>query len=100
MLSPVKIWRNQPKVRKLLGKKGQVVSFTKVHVPPQGFESQAPYIVVVVKLTTGDKYLAQLVDWDKENLKTGQKVVAILRKTRDPGEEGIIPYGIKFRPIE
>ena len=99
MISPVKIWRNQKKTQAILGLMGEIVSFTKVYVPPAGFESQAPYVVVVVKLGNGKNYTAQLVDWQEENLAEGQKVKAILRRTRHPGEEGIIPYGIKFKPI-
>ena len=99
MLSPVKIWRNQKKIVALLNLKGEIISYTKIHVPPSGFESQAPYVVVVVLLDKGKKHTAQLVDWEEKNLFIGQKVLAVLRRTRDPGNEGVIAYGIKFRPI-
>lgn len=99
MISPVKIWRNQKKVQLLLRQTGEVVSFTKISVPPAGFESQAPYVVVVVKLRSGRNYTAQLVDWHEEHLAMGQKVIAVLRRTKNPGEEGVIPYGVKFKPI-
>ncbi len=99
MISPVKIWRSQKKTQKILGLNGEIISFTKIFVPPAGFESQAPYIVVAVRLESGKNYTAQLVDWDPEKLSIGQKVIAILRKTRDPGLEGVIPYGIKFKPL-
>lgn len=99
MISPVKIWRNQKKIQKLLGLEGKIISWTRVHAPPAGFEEQAPYVVVVVKLDNGINYTAQLVDWDNEHLKIGKKVKSILRRTRDPGIEGVIPYGIKFKPL-
>lgn len=99
MLSPVKIWRNQKKIKQLLNQTGKIISWTEIFVPPSGFESQAPYVVAIVKLLNGQNYTAQLVDWNKENLAIGQKVTTVLRRTRDPGEEGVIPYGIKFRPI-
>lgn len=99
MFSPVKIWRNQKKVKKLLGQQGHIVSFTKIYVPPSTFENQAPYAVVVVKLNNGQTTLAQLVDYEQDNLYIGQRVKTILRKTRDPGTEGVIPYGVKFKPI-
>src|SRR3989344_7475130 len=100
MLSPVKIWRNQKKIRDLLNKQGKIVSFTKVFVPPKGFESQAPYVVVIAELDNGTRVIAQLIDWQDINIKIGKKVITILRKTKDPGKEGIIPYGIKFKPID
>ena len=99
MISPVKIWRNQKKIKKLIGLEGKIISWTKVYVPPAGFENQVPYVVVIVKLTTGIKYTAQLVDWEEYHLKIDQKVIAVLRRTKDPGDEGVIPYGIKFKPI-
>ncbi len=99
MISPVKIWRNQKKIQKLLGLSGCIISWTKVFVPPVGFSEQAPYVIVIVKLENGIKYTAQLVDYNEDDLVIGLKVTTILRKTKDPGEEGIIPYGIKFKPI-
>ena len=99
MISPVKVWRNQKKIQKLLHLEGKIISWTKIHVPPSGFEAQAPYVVVIVRLSTGRNYTAQLVDFEKKDLSFGQKVITILRRTRDPGTEGVIPYGIKFKPI-
>lgn len=99
MLSPVKIWRNQKKVRKMLGFEGTIISWTKVYVPPSGFSSQAPYVIAIVKFDRGICHTAQLVDFDESRLGIGQRVVSILRRTRDPDPEEVIPYGIKFRPI-
>jgi hypothetical protein len=99
MLSPVKIWRNQKKIQKLLNLHGRILSWTKIYVPPLGFESQAPYVIVVVALDSGINYTAQLVDWEEKHLVIGQAVKTVLRRTRDPGEEGVIPYGIKFKPL-
>jgi len=100
MISPIKIWRNQIKIQKLLGMEGKVISWTKIHVPPEGFESQAPYIVVIVNLKNGQNYTAQLVDSYEKREVLGLTVKAVLRRTRNPGEEEVIPYGIKFKPID
>jgi uncharacterized protein len=100
MISPVKVWRNQKKIRNLLNKKGIILSWTKVYVPPSGFTTQAPYVVAIVKLENGENYTAQLVDCHDKNLKIGQKIITVLRRTRDPEDEGLIPYGVKFKPIE
>lgn len=99
MLSPVKIWRNQKKIQKLLGLTAKILYWTKVYLPPVGFESNAPYIVVLVRFENGKNYIAQLVDFDKSHLTYNQNVKAVLRKTFDSGEEGVIAYGIKFKPI-
>ena len=100
MLSPVKIWRNQQKIRHLLGRFGKIITFTVVFVPPAGFESQAPFIVAVAQLDQGERVIAQMVDWQEKNVKIGQKIVTVLRRTKDPGTEGVIPYGIKFKPVD
>ena len=100
MLSPVKIWRNQKKTASLIGKTGKIVSWTVIRVPPADFTDQAPYPVVLVELTEGKRIIAQLVDYDSENLKQGQKVKTVIRRVIKPNSEGIIPYGIKVKPTE
>lgn len=96
--SPVKIWRSQKKIIEHLGKKGIVESYTIINVPPLGFETQAPYAVVLVRM--GKKRLiGQLVDYEFSDLKIGVRVGAVLRRIKEPSREGVIPYGIKFRPV-
>lgn len=100
MISPVKIWRNQKHIRALMGQSGRIVSWTIIYVPPEGFVDQAPYVVVLVRLQTGKTHMAQLVEYDQRHLQVDQPVQAIVRRTRDAGTEGVIPYGIKFKPLE
>jgi uncharacterized OB-fold protein len=99
MTSPVKIWRNQKKTTDLLGKIGEIISWTLVRVPPAGFESQAPYPVAIVELKMGGRIIAQLVDYEEKDLKYGRKVTTVIRKTSQPEDNEIIPYGIKVKPI-
>jgi len=99
MISPVKIWRRQKEIREILGKKGKILTWTKIHVAAADFKSQVPYPVVLVEFSDGKKALGQLVDSESQDLKMGKKVVAILRRIREVDEEGVIPYGIKFKPI-
>jgi uncharacterized OB-fold protein len=98
MNSPVKIWRNQKYITKMLGREGTIVSWTIVRVPPAGFSHLAPYPVVIVELG-GERITAQLVDWMPEDLRVGKKVRIVVRKISEPSTEGIIPYGIKVRPL-
>lgn len=95
-ISPVKIWRNQKKIKTLLGKEGSIISFTIIRVPPAGFEDQAPYAVAVIKIGK-EHQVGQLVDIDVDLIKIGQKVVSVLRRVRSPEGDGVIPYGVKFR---
>ena len=99
MQSPVKIWRNQKKIQSLIGITGKIISWTIVRVPPGGFGDQAPYPVAVIALKNGEKITAQVVDFDEKHLTFGQEVVTVVRRVTHPNTEGIIPYGIKVKPL-
>jgi len=95
MLSPVKIWRNQKKIASLIGKRGVIVTWTVVRVPPADFTSLAPYPVALIKLDDGNTITAQLVDCDEKTLVAGLAVKTVIRRVAKPSEDGIIPYGVK-----
>lgn len=99
MQSPVKIWRNQKKIASLVGKTGNIISWTIVRVPPGDFTDQAPYPVVVVELNAKKRITVQLVDCEIDKVCVGQKVVTIIRQIMKPTEDGVIPYGIKAKLI-
>lgn len=98
MISPVKIWRRQKEIRKLLGKKGTIITWTKIHMAGVEFKKFAPYPVVIAHLQSGEKVTAPLVDYGKKELRIGQKVVVVLRKVREGSEEDILAYGLKLKP--
>lgn len=81
-----------------LPRKGKVVSFSLLRSPPNGFEAYVPYYVVVVELENGVRVLGTLTDVFGE-VKEGMEVEAVFRKISEDGEEGLIHYGTKFRPI-
>ncbi|MBI5018917.1 OB-fold domain-containing protein [Candidatus Gottesmanbacteria bacterium] len=99
MQSPVKVWRNQKNVAGLIGKTGFILSWTIVRVPPGGFTDQAPYPVALIELSDGKKITCQLVDYDENDLVFGQKVVTVVRRVTHPDGDGVIPYGIKAKPL-
>lgn len=99
MQSPVKIWRNQKKIAQLLGKTGEIRSWTLIRVPPGDFMDQAPYPVVLVRLDDGRNIEAQLVDWLPEHIALGTKVKIVVRRVTHPDADGVITYGIKVKQI-
>ena len=99
MISPVKIWRRQKEIKKYLGKKGKIISWTIIYVTGSEFKKFAPYPVAVVELESGEKITASIVDYEKEDLKIGKKVKVILRKVREGDQEDVLVYGLKFKPI-
>jgi scaffold protein (connect acetoacetyl-CoA thiolase and HMG-CoA synthase) len=78
---------------------GEVYSYTTIYDAPAGFEQYAPYTVALVKLDEGPILTAQLTDVDPENVEIGMPVEMVTRKLRTDGEEGMIVYGYKFRPM-
>jgi len=99
MISPVKIWRRQKVVRERIGHKGKIISWTIIMVPGADFKDVAPYPVAIVELEDGSRAVGQVVDYMKEDLKVGREVVGILRKVRRPNDDGVIAYGLKFKPL-
>ena len=39
------------------------------------------------------------MDFEEKDLKMGKEVVSVLRKVRSSTEEGVIAYGVKFKPL-
>src|SRR5690348_11152841 len=97
--SPVKIWRRQKSIATLIGQRGKIIHWTIIRVPSKLFMNQAPYPVVIIQLHNGKKMISQLVDWQKEDLRAGREVIAVLRKHHVEDKESIIPYIIKFKPL-
>lgn len=79
--------------------RGEVYSFSTLYQPPAGFEKYAPYTVALVRLEEGPLVTAQLTDVDKDQVHIGMPVEMVTRKLSEEGEEGIILYGYKFRPL-
>lgn len=99
MISPVKIWRRQKEIRKILGKEGKILTWTKIHITGADFKKYAPYPVVLVELENKEKAYGQLVDYEENDLNIGKKMAPVLRKMREPSKEGVITYGVKFKPL-
>jgi len=79
--------------------RGEVYSYTTIYHPPAGFEEDAPYTVTLVRLEEGPMVTAQLTDVDADQVEIGMPVEMVTRRISADGEEGIITYGYKFRPV-
>jgi uncharacterized OB-fold protein len=53
----------------------------------------------LVRLEEGPLVTAQLTDIDGGEVAIGTPVEMVTRRLRAEGEEGIISYGYKFRPV-
>jgi uncharacterized OB-fold protein len=100
MISPVKVWRNQKYVARMIGKTGTLCSWTVIRQPPADFGYQAPYPVVIVRLDSGESITAQMVDYEPGDLVFGRHVITVVRRTIQSQTDDVIPYGIKVKPID
>jgi uncharacterized protein len=78
---------------------GEIFSYTTIYDAPAGFEQYAPYTVALIKLEEGPLVTAQVTDVDGRDVHIGMPVEMVTRKLRSDGEEGMIVYGYKFRPL-
>lgn len=85
-----------------LSGRGEIYCYTMISrggSPPEFSAQQnlmGSYHVAVVELEEGPKIVAQLADCKPEELKIGLPVEATFRRIYE--DEGIIRYGLKFRP--
>lgn len=82
-----------------LPEKGKVLTYTVIRTPPKGYEHYAPYVVGIIELKNKVKIISQITDVAPEEVKIGMEVEATFRKVREDGEDGIVMYGYKFRPL-
>jgi hypothetical protein len=77
---------------------GKLLTYTIVRKGPAEFSGQEPYAVGLVELGEGVRVLAQLTDVALDDIRLGMDLEAVLRRYREDSNDGIILYGIKFRP--
>ena len=83
----------------VLSGRGTIYSFTIVRQAPAGYTEQAPYLLAMVRLAEGPVVTAQLTDCDAEQATIDLQVEMVTRKLADLGEDGLLVYGYKFRPL-
>lgn len=83
----------------VLSGKGEIYSFSVLRQAPTGFDQTAPYPVALVQLAEGPLVTAQLTDCAEADLSIGQPVEMVTRRLKDMGEDGVLVYGYKFRPV-
>lgn len=99
MNSPVINWRKTKKLHEFLGKKGKLLYWTKIYAAPTGFEHEAPYYSGIVEFDDGLKMSLQIVEVDKEVLKSNLKVITVIRKLGKVAADDVINYTIKAKPL-
>jgi len=83
----------------ILPRRGKIVTFTVIDVPPSGFQGQAPLVLALVELENGVRTMVQVADVpDTKKLAIGMPVKLEFRRIAEDGEAGLIFYGHKAVP--
>lgn len=82
-----------------LSGRGTVLTYAVIHQPPAGHAGEVPYVVAVVQLAEGPRVTAQLTDCDAAEVTMGMDVEMVTRLLEDMGDDGLLVYGYKFRPL-
>ncbi len=78
--------------------RGEVKTYTIIHVAANRFVNQVPLIVAIVELDGGVRIMCQVTDVEPQDVRTGMKVRLEFRKIQQDGISGIISYGHKAVP--
>jgi uncharacterized OB-fold protein len=97
--SPSEVWRQHKKLQEYLNKKGKLLVWTKIQVPPSGFEDFIPYFSGIVQFEDGEKLPVQIVDFNEEQLKENLKVISVIRRGKKVNPSDVIEYTVKVRPV-
>lgn len=97
--NPIQSWRRQKERYQWLGVTGKLLSWTRIEAPPQSFGAHSNYLVGIIDCGKRGRAVGQLVEVvDEKSLKVGQKFKGILRRIYEDGDDGVITYGVKFKP--
>ena len=88
-------WRLRQTGSCLDNKTGTILSWTKVCVAPEPFDTQVPYYLAVIALDNGTLICCPIVDADERELMIGGRVQFVTRIIHCPTSNDIITYGIK-----
>lgn len=83
-----------------LSGKGEVLTYSIIHVGPEAFEEQVPYPIAIIQLDEGPRVTAQIVDCDIDEVHIGMKVESTFRRIQQDGCTGAIYYGYKFKKVD
>jgi uncharacterized OB-fold protein len=97
-MSASETWRQHKNLRKYLNQKGKLLVWTKILIPPLGYEDFVPYFSGIVKFEGGEKMPVQIVDCTEEQIKQNVKVIAVIRRGKKVGANDVIEYTVKVKP--
>jgi len=96
-MSSIHIWRKHNQFPVLLGQVGHIITFTHIHAPAIGFESQSPFATGMIELRDGSRVFGQISAIDTHKIESGTPVRAVLRRGSDVPADAAVEYAIKWQ---
>ena len=82
-----------------LSETGKIATFTVIHVGPDQFSVETPYVIGIIELDNGVKIMSQIIDCAINEVEIGKKVHIVFRKIQEEGAHGLLCYGYKSRLV-
>ncbi len=82
-----------------LPRRGKVLTYTVIRVPPAAFEEQKPYVVAIVELDNGVRLTCMVTEAPPDEVKIGTPVELVFRRLQKESEWGVLQYGYKARVL-
>lgn len=94
-ITPASLWRDTDS-RYLQRQEAKLITWSTIHVAPEGYEQFVPYIVAIVEFENESRLCVQLTDVVENDLSYGMTLRPVLRKMRKSAPEDVIVYGTKY----
>lgn len=78
---------------------GTILTYTEIHQAPLGHHGEVPYVLAIIQLIEGPMITAQLTDCRAHEVHIGMPVEMVTRLLGNEGDDGLLLYGYKFRPV-
>ena len=94
--TPAFVWRHK---KDLLGKKGIIKFFSRLHSSPAGIINRTPYYIAVIQVNGLNKnMIVEVCRENDQDVKIGGSVVLVHRK-RQVSTDGLILYTLKAKVL-
>jgi uncharacterized OB-fold protein len=74
---------------------GIIISWTKVCIAPEPFDTQVPYFLAIIAVDNSRQMLCPVVDVDETEIYIGAQVHFVVRIIHSPSANSIVTYHIK-----
>ena len=82
-----------------LPRRGKVLTYTTIWIPPVQFEEQKPYVVAIVELENNVRLTCMVAEAPPDEVKIGTEVELIFRRLQNSPQWEVLQYGYKAQVV-